>query len=107
MTNNFVLVGRIVTIGEMKDGNKGKYCRVTVAVSRPYKDENGIYDTDYIKVTLRKELARKVTDWCQKGDLIGIRGTMECLSNHKLKLVADKVSFLATKQTTNEIKESE
>ena len=105
MTNNFVLVGRIVTIGEMKDGNKGKYCRVTVAVSRPYKDENGIYDTDYIKVTLRKDLATKVHEWCEKGDLIGIRGNMECLSNHKLKLVADKVSFLATKQTLE--KESE
>lgn len=105
MTNNFVLVGRIVTIGEMKNGNKGKYCRVVVAVNRNYKDENGIYDTDFIKVTLRKELATKVHDWCQKGDLIGIRGIMECLSNHKLKLVADKVTFLATKQRLD--KESE
>lgn len=96
--NNYVLVGRLTDKGTLKEGRKGKYCRVTIAITRPFKNDEGMYDTDFIKVTLRKELATKLHEWCEKGDLLGLKGRMESTSKHNTILVAEKLTFLKTKQ---------
>ena len=107
MNNGFVIVGRITDLGNIKEGRNGKYCRVQLAITRPYKNSNGEYETDMIKITLRRDLATQLHEWCELGDLIGVKGRIESTSNGNTILVADKLTFLASHQKVQEMKESE
>ena len=93
MSNMIYLVGRIVNDPTIKKDEK--YIEVTIAVARSFKNEEGVYETDLIPVVMWKGIADNVCEYCHKGDLIGIKGRIERLENEELRLVADKVSFLA------------
>lgn len=105
--NNFIIVGRITDLGNIKEGRNGKYCRVQLAITRPYKNENGEYETDMIKITLRNDLATKLHEWCKIEDLVGFKGRIESTPNGNTILVADKLTFLATHQRVEELKGNE
>lgn len=83
MLNQFMLVGRITKIEQGK---------VMVAIPRSYKNNEGIYDTDIISVTIKGSIGENTRE---KGDLIGIKGHIACLDNN-LELVAEKVTFLSS-----------
>lgn len=84
MLNQFMLAGRIAKIEQGK---------VVVAVPRSYKNDEGIYDTDIIPVTIKGNIEENTREYCRKGNLIGIKGNISCLDNN-LELVAEKLSFL-------------
>lgn len=107
MNNGFVIVGRLKDKGIIKEGRNGKYCRVQVAITRPYKNSNGEYETDMIKITLRNDLATKLHEWCKIEDLVGVKGHIESTPNGNTILVADKLTFLATHQKVEELKDNE
>ena len=86
MLNQFMLVGRITKIEQGK---------VMIAIPRSYKNKEGIYDTDFISVTIKGNIEENTREYCRKGDLIGIKGNIACLDNN-LELVAEKVSFLSS-----------
>lgn len=86
MLNQFILVGRITKIEQGK---------VVVAIPRSYKNNEGIYDTDFVSITIKGEIEEKTREYCRKGDLIGIKGNISCLDNN-LELVAEKISFLSS-----------
>lgn len=95
MLNQIVLVGRLVQDPEIKELEKVGY--ITLAVSRSYKNRNGEYDTDLIPVTLFKGIAENTKAYCKKGDMVGVRGRIEC-ENGKINLIAEKVSFLSSRK---------
>lgn len=106
MTNNVLLIGRLVSNCEIKiDENAKKYTTITLAIPRSYKNDEGMYDTDFIDVTLYGVTAEQTCEWCNKGDLIAIRGRIETKTTidgngNKIKstlIIADKVSFLSCK----------
>ena len=107
MNNGFVIVGRLKDKGIIKEGRNGKYCRVRVAITRPYKNSNGEYETDMIKITLRNDLATQLHEWCKIEDLVGVKGHIESTPNGNTILVADKLTFLATHQKVEELKDNE
>lgn len=107
MNNGFVIVGRITDLGNIKEGRNGKYCRVQLAITRPYKNSNGEYETDMIKITLRRDLATQLHEYCEIEDLVGVKGRIESTSNGNTILVADKLTFLATHQKVEELKDNE
>ena len=98
MINTVILTGRLVSdpelIENLETGKKG--CIITVAVNRQYKNLEGIYETDFIKCVIWNPMADNVKEYCLKGDLIGIKGRLECL-NEELKVVAEKITFLASR----------
>jgi single-stranded DNA-binding protein len=48
-------------------------------------------------------MANTTKEYCRKGDLIGIKGRLDSLwQNNRIVVVADKVTFLATKKTEQE-----
>lgn len=111
MMNQTVLVGRIVQdpkITELEDGKK--VCNVTVAVPRSYKNENGEYDTDFIKCTMWSGIAEKTSEYCKQGDLIAIKGRIQTRVIEKdnskqtiQEVIAEKVTFLAkSKEKTDD-----
>lgn len=93
--NEFILVGRIVKLEQGK---------VKIAVSRNYKNSEGVYDTDFITITVNKSTNEQMQTYCQKGELIGVKGKIACLDNN-LELVAEKVTFLANRKKEEKTRE--
>lgn len=82
---------------ENQDGSK--FAIINLAVPRTFKNENGEYDTDFIDCTLWTGIAEKVCEYCKKGDVVGIKGRIQNLNNTaQLQLIAEKVSFLSSKE---------
>lgn len=103
MLNQVIIVGRLVARPIVEYNEIGrKISEITLAVSRSFKNNEGLYDTDFIKCTLWNGIAENTVEYCEKGDLIGIKGRLQCLSGNELQLVAEKVTFLATNKTKEE-----
>lgn len=115
MLNQLTLVGRLVSDPQINETENGrKDCNITLAVSRSYKNEQGIYETDFIPVTLWVSIAGNTINYFKKGDLVGVRGKLESSittdDNHtieenkrlKLRVVAEKVTFLSNKSNKEE-----
>ena len=105
MTNIVIIVGRITAEPELritKDGKK--VSSITVACTRPYKNTNGEYEADFITCILWDYVATNVTEYCHKGDLVGIKGRIQTrtyeVNNEKRKvteIIAERVTFLSSK----------
>lgn len=96
MRNVTMVIGRLVSdpkISETENGSKKSI--ITIAIPRDYKNQDGIYETDFIPVTLYGQLAATTNEYCRKGDLIGIKGRIESIDG-KLKIIAEKATFLST-----------
>jgi len=96
MINQMGLVGRLVSdpqINETEIGNK--ICSITLAVPRSYKNANGEYETDFIPVILFNGIAERTTEWCKKGDLVGVKGRIQAKEG-KVELMAEKITFLSS-----------
>lgn len=110
MHNVVYLIGRLTedptlkTIGEEKD-----MLTINLAVQRSYKNENGIYETDFIRCILWNGIAKNTSEYCHKGDLVGVKGRLQTRKyenenqeeKYITEVIVDKVSFLASKKETN------
>ena len=102
MQNLVYLIGRLVSDPELKNTEtKKEHTSIVVAVQRSYKNSDGIYETDFIRCNLWNGIASNVTEYCKKGDLVGIRGRIQVRNyeeNEETKyiteIIVDKVSFL-------------
>lgn len=106
MLNQVVLVGRLIGDPELYQTETGKkVARLVLAVPRSYKNSNGEYETDFISCKLWQVVAQNTTEYCKKGDLIGLRGRLETYAyetdegkKYLIEVVADKVTFLSSKK---------
>lgn len=100
MLNQVVLVGRIAQDLEIKELESGrKVVKITLAVPRSFKNANGEYDTDFIDCIAFGGIAENTTEYCEKGDLVGVKGRVQKLGNEEtIKIVAEKITFLASKK---------
>lgn len=97
MLNNVTLVGRISEIGELiKEENGERSLEIIIAVPRSHKSDNGEYETDFIETTLTDSMAINTKEYCNKGDLIGIKGRLE-VNNGKLVIMTERLTFLSSK----------
>lgn len=107
MLNQTVLIGRIVKDPELKETDNGnKVTNITLAVPRSFKNSEGEYETDFISCVLWKGIAESTTEYCKKGDLVGVRGRIQTRNieledetkKHIVEVVAEKVTFLSSKK---------
>ena len=101
MLNQTVLVGRLVKEVEVKEVDDRKVAYLTLAVQRSYKNEEGVYETDFVPCTLWNAIAENVAEYCRKGDLVGVKGRLQT-ENNGLVLVAEKVTFLSSAKKDEE-----
>lgn len=104
MRNQFILVGRLKEISELKEGRYKKYITIKLEVNREFRNTEGYYESDNIKVTLRGNLATTLKEYCRITDLIGIKGRLEETLQGNTILVGDKVTFLSN--SPQEIKQN-
>lgn len=105
MLNHVVLVGRLVRDPELQLTESGKKrSLITLAVSRGYKNVDGEYDADFLDCVLWTGIAENTAEYCNSGDLIGIKGRLQTRlidnddgSKYKrVEVVAEKVTFLSS-----------
>ena len=87
MLNQVVIVGRLVE-NQQED-------RITLACPRNYKNEEGIYETDFITCRVMKGISENVKEYCKKGDIVGIKGRIQV--SDTMEIIAEKVTFLSSK----------
>lgn len=105
MMNSILFVGRLtkdVEVKELEDGKK--VANISLAVPRSFKNSDGVYETDFINCTLWGDKADVTAMYCQKGDIVGVRGRAESHivktnegSRYNIEFVAERVTFLSNK----------
>ena len=88
MLNQIVLVGRIA---DMSKDNE-----IIIRVPRNKKNEKGVYDDDFIPVTLEGTINENTREYCSEGCIVGIKGRMR-MDGDQMHVIAERVSFLSTK----------
>lgn len=101
MLNQIVLVGRLTKNPEVMENQDGsKFAIINLAIPRSFKNENGEYDTDFVDCTLLNGVAQNTAEYCKKGDIVGVKGRIQNLSDTaQLQIVAEKLTFLTSKKS--------
>ena len=109
MLNQIVIVGRSVRNPELRETEGGKkVTNITLAVPRSYKNINGEYETDYIDCALWTGIAENTSEYCKKGDILGLKGRVQTRAyeiddkkKYVTEVVAEKVTFLSPPHRDN------
>ena len=76
--NNISLVGRLVSDPELKYINEDKpFCKFRIAVSRNYRNKDGVIQTDFINIDMWGRKAETFCQYSTKGSLIAVEGSLE------------------------------
>jgi single-strand DNA-binding protein len=110
MLNRVVLVGRLTRDPELKYTPNGiAVASITLAVNRPFSNQQGNKEADFINVVIWRKQAENVANYLRKGSLAGVDGRLQTRNyeNNEGKkvfiteVVADSVQFLETKGSNN------
>ncbi|MCW1075738.1 single-stranded DNA-binding protein [Streptococcus anginosus] len=78
MINNVVLVGRMTRDAELRmTQSNTAVASFTLAVNRPFKNQNGEREADFINCVIWRQQAENLANWCKKGALVGITGNIQ------------------------------
>ncbi len=106
MLNRVILIGRLTRDPELRYVPSGQpVASFTLAVDRPFVNQQGERGTDFIDIVAWRRLAEQVTQHLSKGRLVAIEGRLQIRSyetqdGQKRKVaevVADAVRFLDRK----------
>ncbi|MGT2712773.1 single-stranded DNA-binding protein [Streptococcus oriscaviae] len=77
MYNKVIAIGRLTATPELTQTKSGKnLSRVTVAVNRRFKSENGEREADFINVIFWGKLAETLVSYASKGSLLSVDGEL-------------------------------
>ncbi len=104
MLNKVILIGRLTRDPELRytPGNGVPVATFTLAVERPFSNQQGERDADFINVVTWRKLAENCTNYLQKGSLTAVTGRLQIRSfddsqgirRKVAEVVADDVRFL-------------
>ena len=81
MINNVVLVGRLTKDAELRYTQSNiAVATFTLVVNRPFKNEAGEREADFINCVIWRQAAENLANWAKKGSLIGITGVIQTRS---------------------------
>lgn len=106
MLNVAVLIGRLTRDPELRYTPSGQaVASFTLAVDRPFTNQQGERETDFIDITCWRTLAETVANHVGKGALVAVQGRVQVRSyetkdgqrRKATEVVADTVRFLEPK----------
>ena len=109
MINNIVLVGRTTKMIELKQNKNGtNYVQFTLAVNRPYKDEQGQQQADFINCVAWNKTAETIAKYVPKGTMIGVEGRLQVRSysneagvrQYLSEVLVNRFTFLESKKSS-------
>ncbi|BCB05900.1 single-stranded DNA-binding protein [Bacillus sp. KH172YL63] len=115
MINQVTLVGRLTKDPEARKTTEGKsVLSVTVAVNRPYKNQKGQVDTDFVLCTIWDRAAENTERYCRKGSIVGVTGRIQTRyydndqgkRTYITEVIAENVRFLDNKPASTSAPET-
>lgn len=107
MLNSVVLVGRLTKDPELRyTPSNQAVTTFSLAVNRPFKNQNGEREADFINCVIWRQQAENLANWAKKGALIGITGRIQTRSYENqqgqrvyvTKVVADGFQLLESRK---------
>ena len=107
MLNAVSLVGRLTKEPELKYTPNGiAVASITLAVNRPFSNQQGNREADFINIVIWRKQAENVANYLRKGSLVGVEGRLQSRSYegndgkkvYVTEVVAENVSFLEKKK---------
>ena len=110
MLNQIVLVGRLTKDIVVNKSDKGiKVATLRLAIPRSFKNSEGSYDTDFIDCIAFDTVAENTSEYCSKGDIVGVKGRVQSRVVEKddkkeylSEIIAEKITFLSSKSKVEE-----
>ncbi|MFB1100867.1 single-stranded DNA-binding protein [Terribacillus sp. JSM ZJ617] len=106
MLNRVVLVGRLTKDPDLRYTPNGvAVANFTLAVNRPFKNQSGESEADFINCVVWRKPAENLANYMSKGSLVGVDGRVQTRSFdnqegnrvYVTEIVADSVQFLESK----------
>ncbi len=104
MLNEVVLIGRLTRDPELRHtpGNGIAVATFTIAVDRPFKNQQGEKEADFIPVITWRKQAEACANYLKKGSLVAVSGRLQIRSyddkegvrRKTAEIVANAVKFL-------------
>jgi single-strand DNA-binding protein len=103
LLNKVILIGRLTRDPELRYTPSGvAVATFTLAVDRPFSNQNGEKETDFIPIVTWRQLAENCANYLRKGRLTAIEGRIQTRSYENnegrrvyvTEVVADNVRFL-------------
>jgi single-strand DNA-binding protein len=108
MLNQVVLIGRLTRDPELKytPGNGIPVATFTLACDRPFTNQQGEREADFINIVTWRKLAEHCANYLQKGSLAAVTGRLQIRSyegsegvkRKVAEVVADNVKFLDSRK---------
>ena len=107
MLNSVILIGRLAQDIKLRQIMEGKQVTtMTLAVMRPFKNYDGQYDTDFIKVSLWDTIAKQAQEYLSKGQLVAVHGRLQVNQMpygeekklNMIELIGEKLIFLSPRE---------
>lgn len=104
--NRAMLIGRLTKDPELRYTQSGNaVASFTLAVDRPFKNQQGDREADFIPVVVWRKAAENCANYLTKGSQAGVEGRIQVRSYEAqdgtkrwvTEIVADYVHFLSTK----------
>ena len=104
--NHIILVGRLTRDISVNKSEKGvKVATISLAIPRSFKNMEGGYDTDFIDCVAFDSIAENTSEYCGKGDIVGVKGRVQSRvvekdgsKDYLMEIIAEKVTFLSSKR---------
>lgn len=78
---------------------------ISLAIPRSFKNMEGGYDTDFIDCVAFDSIAENTSEYCGKGDIVGVKGRVQSRTAEKdnkteylTEIIAEKVTFLSSRK---------
>lgn len=107
--NKAILVGRLTKDPELKmtENTKREVCQFTIAVNRPYTNEDGERKADFINCVVWDKLAENLSKYQKKGNQVAVEGRIQTRNYedkdgkrvYVTEILANNISFLDSKGT--------
>ena len=110
--NTVVLVGRLTGEPELiKTKENHDRTVINLAVPRSFKNQEGIYETDFFRCILWNGIAKRAKEYCKKGDTVCIKGRLKVRDyldekeekKYITEVIAENISFVAHTKNKQEI----
>ncbi len=104
--NKVILIGRLARDPEMRTTASGtNVTRFTLAVSRPFQDQNGERGADFINCVAWRRQAENINKYCSKGSQVAVEGRIQTGSydaqdgtkRYTTDVVCDNCTFLGSR----------
>ncbi len=111
MLNRVVIVGRLTRDPDLRYTSTGvAVANFTVAANRPFKNQQGEQEADFINCVTWRKQAENLTQYMKKGNLIGVDGRIQTRSyeNQEGKMVyvtevlAESIQFLESRGSSQQ-----